>query len=202
MERFWLNIEFGTEGSKSLLPAKCDLRTRFSFIRSKITCHFVSYHWLPKVLTDSITNENDMIKMFWVRPDTLDPTEQQIYEQALRAKVRNDSAQHANPTNPKRKKGKRGALGCSGRQDAHRIRSNFGTDNQGYIRMNPILNPLYMGYDHHRGFTYKLMCAPIIASPTYSEISTRFKRVTPSGKNSFYFRMPLIITSTSAVMDM
>lgn len=191
MVRFWLNIELGTEGSKSLLPAKCDLRTRFSFIQSKITCHFVSYHWLPKVLTDSITNENDMIKMFWVRPDTLDPTEQQIYEQALRAKVRNDSAQHANPYQPQKKNWVKEVLwDAVGDKMLNRIRSNFGTDNQGYIRMNPILNPLYMGYDHHRGFTYKFDVRTHYRLTDNSEISTRFKAGYAFRQKQFYFRMP------------
>ena len=37
----------------------------------------------------------------------------------------------------------------------NRIKSNFGTNNQGYIRIDPIINPLYLGYSHRRGLTYK-----------------------------------------------
>lgn len=191
MVNFWLNIDMGEEGYKSLMPVKCDLRTRFRFIRSKITGHFVSYHWLPQVINDSIADENDMIKMYRVRPEQLDSAESLVYERALREKARNDSADHANRYRPKKKNWAKEVLwNTVGDKMLNRIRSNFGTNNQGYIRVNPILNPLYMGYNHHKGFTYKFDLRTHYRITDNSEISTRFKAGYAFKQKQFYFRMP------------
>lgn len=37
----------------------------------------------------------------------------------------------------------------------NRISQGFGKQNQGYFRISPILNPLYMGYSERKGIVYK-----------------------------------------------
>lgn len=37
----------------------------------------------------------------------------------------------------------------------NRISQGFGKQNQGYFRISPILNPLYMGYSKRKGIVYK-----------------------------------------------
>ena len=37
----------------------------------------------------------------------------------------------------------------------NRIQQDFGKESQGYVRLSPILNPLYMGYTKRKGLIYK-----------------------------------------------
>lgn len=37
----------------------------------------------------------------------------------------------------------------------NRISSGFGKESQGYFRIDPIFNPLYMGYSQKKGVVYK-----------------------------------------------
>lgn len=57
------------------------------------------------------------------------------------------------------------ATGCSGGNRMlksagdffiDRIKGNFGSRNQGYYRISPIVNPLYLGYSNRKGVTYRM----------------------------------------------
>ena len=64
--------------------------------------------------------------------------------------------------------------------------------NQGYLRINPLLNPLYMGYDNHRGFIYKFDIRLKYAFTSNSEISTRFNAGYSFKRKQLHFKLPVM----------
>ena len=192
MVNFWITLQMGAEGWRTLLPARCDLRTRFRFIRSKVSGRFTAFYGLPRVLTDTIANEDDMELMCRVRPDTLDYDALALYGTMVARRMARDSALARRPPEARRPNLARKILwDIIGDNMLNRVKSNFGINNQGYIRLNPILNPLYMGYDHHRGFTYKFDLRMSYQFGPNSELSTRLKAGYAFRQKQFYFRLPL-----------
>lgn len=189
MVNFWIDITMGPEGLQSLYPMRCDARMRFRFIRSKVSGHYTACYGLPKVLKDSIVNDNDPVKMALVRPDTLTAAERQLYARQFEQQRQSDSARVANPQ--KKNWTKRILWDALGNNMLNRVKSKFGINNQGYIRLNPILNPLYMGYDHHRGFIYKIDLRASYQFSANSEISARLKAGYAMKQHQLYFRLPI-----------
>lgn len=155
MTRFYVSIKMGeeTDGVKALLPKQCDMRINFRFLGNKIRAHYISIYDLPKQICDTLNNLSDTTLMSQVRPVTLTSEEQSIYENFFRAKAHQDSI---NTKREKRTDFVKDILwDAIGDNVLNRIKQNFGKQRQGYLRINPILNPLYMGYSHRKGFVYK-----------------------------------------------
>ncbi|MBP7767780.1 MAG: hypothetical protein KA067_01715 [Prevotella sp.] len=192
MVNFSLNIRLGEEGSWSLMPVKCELNSRFGFLGSKVSGRLLGYLGLPQMLTDSVTHEDDMQKMHHVRPEKLDSAESMLYEQALREKIRRDSLAEATAHLPEKRNWVKEILwDAIGDKMLNRMKTTFGTQNQGYIRVNPILNPFYMSYSHNRGFTYKFDVRTQYRIGDNQEFSLRFKSGYAFRQKQFYFRMPI-----------
>ncbi len=191
MVTFWITLDMGDDGFMSLYPQRCEVRTRFRFARSKTTAQFLAYYNLPQVLQDSIKRADDLELMAQVRPTPLDNTSQDIYNKWLVKKQQRDSIAQADTLKPKPKTTSKDILwDVIGDNLVNRIKSNFGINNQGYLRINPILNPLYMGYDHRRGFTYKFDVRASYQLADNSEISTRLKAGYAFKQRQFYYRLP------------
>lgn len=50
----------------------------------------------------------------------------------------------------------------------NRISSDFGKQQQGYFRIDPLFNPLYMGYSESKGVVYKFKSTDSMPSMTTS----------------------------------
>lgn len=72
----------------------------------------------------------------------------------------------------------------------NRIKQNFGKQNQGYLRINPILNPLYMGYSERKGFVYKFDVRGSYSFSDDVQFALRFKAGYAFKQNRFYFSIP------------
>jgi hypothetical protein len=193
MINFRLTLYMGKKGYHTLTPEKCELRTRFRFIRNEVRGDLVAYYNMPQVLPDdSIGNENDYEKMSFVRPDTIDQYSQKLYEAMFAKQRERDSIHNLDEKDPSKKNLKRNKLWETiGDNVFNRMKTHFGINNQGYIRLNPILNPLYMGYDHRRGFTYKFDVRGIYQFNENSELSARFKSGYAFKQRQFYYRIPI-----------
>lgn len=190
---FWVSMVMNNRGYKSLFPSKCEALVLFRFMGNRVSGHYKGYYGLPKIMPDSIVkgNGNSLSIMDEVRPDTLNDMEQAIYNRTIE-KARQDSITAAQDTvKHKRHWTKRVLWDVIGDNVLNRVKSNFGMNNRGYVRMNPVLNPLYMGYDHRRGFTYKIDVRASYQFNDNSEISGRFKGGYAFKQDQFYFRLPI-----------
>ncbi len=191
MVNFWITAEMDSGGRKSLMAKHCEVRTRFRFLRSKVSSILTAYYNLPPVLTDTIVRPDNYEQMCQVRPDTLGEAAQALYDAILKKRQEYDSLQASGnlqmvKTRPWASK----LLESIGDGMVNRIKTRFGMYNEGYVRINPILNPLYMGYDHRRGFTYKFDVRASYQLGSNSELSTRLKSGYAFKQRQFYYRIP------------
>lgn len=174
MVDFGMNLTMGGEYRNTLLPTKVELNTKFSFVGNRITGKYVSYYDLPK--KDSLTKKDNIEDM---RPDKLSKEELEMISSYKAKNSKNDSSQHK--SNSK-------FWNAIGDHTLNRIRQNFGS--KGYVRINPILNPLYLGYSQRRGITYKFdVMASYMFSPN-SELSTRLKAGYSFKQKQLYLNIP------------
>lgn len=191
MVHSWVSMEMGERGFTSLFPKNCEALFRFRFLGNKVSAHCISNYGLPQVLPDSIKLSEDPALMAKVRPDTLDESEQNIYKRKL-TKEMESKYLHSQDTVKKRKSWTERILwDAIGDNVLNRIKTHFGQNSQGYMRMNPVLNPLYMSYSNRRGFTYKFDIRASYQFNSNSEINGRFKSGYSFGLHQFYFRLPI-----------
>lgn len=83
----------------------------------------------------------------------------------------------------------------------NRIKQNFGKQNQGYLRINPILNPLYMGYSERKGFVYKFDVRGSYSFSDDVQFALRFKAGYAFKQHRFYFSIPATLNYNKSMMD-
>lgn len=192
MTRFFISITMNSDaGRKSLFPKKCDLRANFRFMGSQITGMYTSVYDLPKVLSDTLSNVSDTALMTRVRPIELNDEEKQVIQQYYQEKHLRDSL--AASTRHKNHFAKDILWDVVGDNVLNRIKQNFGNQSQGYLRINPILNPLYMGYSHRKGLVYKFDMRGSYSFNDNMQLSLRLKAGYSFKLHQFYFRVPVIL---------
>lgn len=196
MIRSWVSLEMGERGYRSLFPNKCEALFRFSFLGNNISAHYNANYGLPQVLPDSILNkqgkEDIANLMSAVRPDTLIDYEQDIYRQKLTADIEKKMRDEADTVRHKKSGWVKNILwDVVGDNVLNRVKMRFGQRSQGYIRVNPILNPLYMGYSDRKGFVYKFNLHAEYQINEKQELSARFKGGYSFRQEQFYFRLPV-----------
>ena len=189
MIRFNMNLYMGEKGFRSLLPKDVRLFCNFSFMGSRTKGSFRAVYNLPEIKPEDMAGESDAERMEQIRPVALNMEETAIlstYEEDMRnSRAAQDSIKSNTP------KWKERLWDMIGDNLINRIKSNYGNKNQGYLRINPILNPLYMGYDHKRGFTYKFDVRTQYLFTPNRELNLRFKSGYAFKQKQFYFTLPL-----------
>lgn len=195
MVQFRLFIKMGSGGMQSLLPEKCNLDSRFMFLGNDIRARYDMAYNLPKVFEDTITDDHDLAKMEMVRPQPLTSHENAIYERVINARkaAEKDTTKiDTIPANTRRLKLKAILWDMIGENVLTHIKQNFGPDRQGYFRINPVLNPLFMGYNHNQGYYYKFNIRGGYKFTENSDIWLQFKAGYSFKLKQFYFFTPLI----------
>ena len=189
MTRFYITVVMDKEDEqRSIFAKKCDLRANFRFMGNQITAKYTTLYSLPKVLEDTLNNVADTALMAKVRPIPLNEDEKSIIKKYYEKKNERDSL--AMTTQKKRNFAKDILWDVIGDNVLNRVKSNFGKENKGYFRINPILNPLYMGYSHRKGFVYKF---DIRGSYSFNEdlqLALRFRAGYSFKRRQFYFTIP------------
>jgi len=189
MVNFSLEINMGEDGIKSLLPTDVKLLCRFRFFGNVTEGQFQAFYGLPQLVSDSIKNQKDILAQ--VRPVPLTSEESLLYKIDEETNARKDSVDSTD-VNRNENKIKKVLWDIVGDNVVNRIKSNFGKNNEGYLKINPILNPLYMGYDHRRGFTYKVDVRLNYMFTPNSLLSTRFRAGYSFKQKQLYYTVPII----------
>lgn len=191
MTRFYITIVMNKgKGYAALSPSKCDLRANFRFLGNQITAKYTSFYGLPKMLSDSLVNVEDTLLMSKVRPIPLTDEENDVIIKYFQKRQEQDSLSGIN--GKKQNFAKDILWDMIGDNVLNRIKQNFGKQSQGYFRINPILNPLYMGYSHRKGFVYKFDLRGSYSFNDNVQLSLRFKAGYSFKRHQFYFSIPTI----------
>ena len=190
MIRFQLQAEMGDSGELSLVPKSCDVNCVFKYLGNKITGDFHTEANQLVELPDSIVNSHSMALMDSIRPVPLPSFMQSIYHQY-------DSLDALTvPTTKKKKKNMAKAIlwDAVGDNLVNRIKGTFGTNDQGYYRISPILNPLYLGYSDRKGIYYKMKLNGSYAFTENQLLSLNARLGYRFKFHEFYFSVPLRYT--------
>ena len=195
MTRFYISLVMGAGGYHSLYPIQCDLKANFRCLGNKITGMYTTYYNLPKLISDSLDNDADTALMSRVRPVPLNKREQAIYDKFYQAKNQRDSI---NSTREPRKDFVKDVLwDVVGDNVLNRIYKDLGKEKQGYFRISPILNPLYMEYTQRKGFVYKFDIRGSYAFSDDVQVALRFRSGYSFKQRRFYFYIPATINYNS-----
>lgn len=152
-----LSIQMGNHGVQSLTPQNCSLTSRFLFFGNDVRTHYTIAYHLPKILPNiSEANQNFQL-MEQIRPEPLTSYEKMVYSELLKDKrneERDTTALDSVATPPKVNFVKSVLWDMIGENIFNDIHQDFGPNKAGSLRIDPILNPLYMEYSPSQGFYY------------------------------------------------
>ncbi len=189
-----LSMTMGDRGFNSLFPKDCEGLLRFKFLGNKVSAHYASNYGLGNALhDDSYDNVDDPALMDSVRPKPLPAQERKIVDDMVAMKAAKDSADTDTVTTDKKRGSwvKRVFWDAVGNNVLNRIKMTFGQNSQGYLRINPVLNPLYMSYSDRRGFTYKFAMHANYQTGDDAELLGNLRFGYSFKLKQYYFRLPL-----------
>jgi hypothetical protein len=187
MLRYHVNVKMGGEGVKSLFPKSSNLSTRFSLLGNRVRAHMVADYDLPDVLKDTIPAPHDTTLLKKIRPVELNSNELSIYNHYRESQAKRDST----ASTKKRNKTKEILWDAIGQNILTRIRSHFGSNDEGSFRLSPIINPLYLGYSKRRGLTYRINLNTDYQFTPQSSIELRVKMGYSFKQKQLYYNIPL-----------
>ena len=191
MIRFDMNSTMGNSGYKSLIPKMLNIDATFKYLGNEIKSDYYVEFDAPTTLPDTILDCHEMALMDSIRPTPLPSNIRKLYDVQ-------DSINRAHDSLPRRnhKKSiwKTIFWDAIGDNLVNRIKGNFGSNDQGYFRISPILNPLYFGYNPKKGITYKSKLRVQYSFSPESELSLNARLGYTFKQEQFYFRIPVRYT--------
>lgn len=189
MTKYNVKIDMNDEINYPLCPKKCIADITFSFLGNIIySQYYVDYMpWNEAKIPHMLKNERKQMEE--LRSVPLTDLEHDIY-------VEYDSlkALAARKKKPQTKKWHKVLWNSIGDNLLSRHKGSFGTEDQGSFRLSPILNPLYLGYSHRKGITYKFNLRMSYVFSQKYDISMMFKGGYSFKQHQFYFRVPITFT--------
>ncbi len=190
MISFNVTVAMNTGDKRIVVPERCTTEAKFNFMGNKISTKCRAFYSCPTTLPDSVDNVEDRALMETLRPNLLPATEQEIYDNY----DREDSiaiAENAADTLEHKRSFSDFLWDNIG---YNLINSTHAYAGSAYLRISPLLNPLYFGYSQGRGLSYKLDIGL-----RYSFNAHRYLTLEPrlgyNFKNKqFYYNAPLRMT--------
>lgn len=184
MIRFSLELDMNEKGWESLRPKQCKLQAKFKFLGNKISSTYLAIYGLDAAPNDSLPAErNDTSSLAAVRPVPLGMAERDCY-------ARNATGVRSSGNGTAKNKFTQFMWDNIGQNLIGRIKSDFGSNKQGNVRINPILNPLYFGYSGRKGVTYKFDIRGNYSFTENQRASIRFKAGYSFKQHQLYFTIP------------
>lgn len=189
MISFRTEIQQDAESTHTLIPAKCTTAATFRFIGNRITAVFDTHYNCQQSLPDSIQSLSSREMMDSIRPVPLSETDKQIYQSY---DERNQQITAVSDTTRQRRRLLKKIFWDT-------IGDNLVTplaaeSDHAYLRLSPIINPLYLSYSESHGLRYKMRLRS-----RYTFSPHRYLTLNPTfGYNfrqrQFYFTAPLRMT--------
>ncbi len=187
-----LSMTMGDRGAVSLFPKDCEGLLRFKFLGNDVSAHYTSNYGLGNALhNDNYNNVDDPTLMDSVRPGPLSAQERKLVDDMVAAKAAKDTVDTVATQQKRGSWVKRVFWDAVGNNVFNRIRMTFGQNSQGYLRINPVLNPLYMSYSDRRGFTYKFAMHANYQTGNDAELLGNLRFGYSFKLKQYYFRLPI-----------
>ena len=195
MIRFQTLTMQGDSSSRALLPKFCRTSVDFKFLGNHISSTFEAAYDCPTTLPDSVNVRGDRHLIDSVRPYSLSPEEQAIYDlrDSLRAKrkVSDSIVVDTLPQKPVRRRRHNYLKEIGWDMVGERLIRSLKTSSEaGYVKLSPIINPQYVSYSRRKGLSYrfKLGARYNFNDDLSLQMNTRFGYNFKQRK--FYFSIP------------
>ena len=154
MISFTVNMVMNQSSGLQLLPERSTIDAKFKFLGNKVSSTFTAIYNCPRTLPDSLDEHDNRELMDSLRPIALQYKEDILYQRydslsQITDSVNNDTIANNNKSN-KMKEILWDVIGDNLINSTHADAGAFS------MSISPILNPLYFGYSHSRGFSYRL----------------------------------------------
>ncbi len=195
MMHFQTKTVQGGWGSRTLLPKFCRTNVYFKFLGNHISTVFEGYYDCPITLPDSVDVRGNRQLIDSVRPYDLSQEEQALYNHrdSLRASRASADTLTTDTLIQQPKPRKHNYLRDIAWEKLGEslIRSLKASNEDGYVRLSPIINPQYFSYSERKGFSYrfKLGARYNLSDNVSLGMNTRFGYNFKQRK--FYFNLPL-----------
>ena len=195
MMHFQTKTVQGGWGSRTLLPKFCRTNVYFKFLGNHISTVFEGYYDCPITLPDSVDVRGNRQLIDSVRPYDLSQEEQALYNyrDSLRASRASADTLTTDTLIQQPKPRKHNYLRDIAWEKLGEslIRSLKASNEDGYVRLSPIINPQYFSYSERKGFSYrfKLGARYNLSDNVSLGMNTRFGYNFKQRK--FYFNLPL-----------
>ena len=195
MMHFQTKTVQGGWGSRTLLPKFCRTNVYFKFLGNHISTVFEGYYDCPITLPDSVDVRGNRQLIDSVRPYDLSQEEQALYNyrDSLRASRASADTLTTDTLIQQPKPRKHNYLRDIAWEKLGEslIRSLKASNEDGYVRLSPIINPQYFSYSERKGFSYrfKLGARYNLSDNVSLGMNTRFGYNFKQRK--FYFNIPL-----------
>lgn len=143
------NVNVLMEDDNSILPKSCKTEARFKFMGNNIETRLDVNYNCNTPLPDSLGNISDFEQMAHIRPDSLSGYESYIYRKYYEEKLKPDT------TKSEKRKNKLKEIAWDIVGD-HVLNSTGAQTSNAFVRLSPLLNPLYLSYSHSHGISYKM----------------------------------------------
>lgn len=193
MVSFRVTAVMSRDAMETWLPERCITEARFTFLGNKVTSTLSAVYNCPTSLPDSVDERDDRTLMATLRPIPLKRSEEDIYcrYDSLRSLPADSTETDSVQTTRKGSRMKEILWDIIGDNLINSTHADAGAMS---MSVSPLLNPLYLGYSHSRGISYKLR-----VGLRYSWNAHRYLTLTPQlGYNfkqrQFYYTAPLRMT--------
>ena len=149
MISFRTEIQQGEDGARSLMPSRCSTATTFRFMGNRISAFFDAIYHNPLSLPNSLEKVTSRELMDSIRPIPLSESDKMIYD-AYDSRLRQDSLGSDSTLQRKNRNGLWNAIGDN------LVTPIKAESEDVYLKISPLINPLYLSYSHSRGLRYKM----------------------------------------------
>lgn len=194
MVAFITEGEMGSEGIPSLFPKECSLNGTFNYLGNRLHAYVSTFPQLPELLPNLPKVSNDPMLMDSIRPVALDSLELQLaatYNRPAKDTTAKDTIASDSIARKRTNWVKRILWDMIGDNILYRISARFGSNDQGYVRFNPLFNPLYMGYSERRGLYYKFKMQGNYRFNDNSELSTTLRLGYSFKQKQLFYNLPV-----------
>ena len=187
MITFELSFTMSEHGIHSLFPKQCVLNSKFSFMGNIINARNIATYNIQKDFSKEEKIVDIRSFMDSIRTDTLTVEEQQLYDNYYQEEIADSITRKAR----KRSWAKKFFWDILGDNLLNKITSDYGENKQGHMRVNPLFNPLYMGYSGRKGYYYKFDIRNRYSFSYNNYLYTRIKAGYSFKQRQLYYNIPI-----------
>ncbi|MBQ4388116.1 MAG: hypothetical protein II822_11015 [Prevotella sp.] len=175
------------------LPERCSTTASFRFLGNRISSHFLTVYNCPETLPDSLDEKEDCQLMSRLRPVPLTPDDQHIYRQHDEMQRQEQLREAADTTAVSKDWDWVREVGWNIIGD-NLINGHKTSAGPLTMRVSPLLNPLYLGYSHSNGISYRLNLGLRYSWNTHRYLTLDPRLGYNFKQRQFYYTIPLRMT--------